>query len=384
MEASTSSSKPALELLGAVAAEAALVLLGDVDALFERGTQAGGDGDAVLRIERDFELPHQVAVAACAPLYPTSPHHATLLCPSSPLRGERHHHAPLAGSERARKSVRRSRASRAGDGDPGVVSAGGESAAASGEVRRRAAREAGGPPASGGDAWGTRAAPAGVRAPAPSAYWRGTTRRWPTTTVLPLRSGLSARSSLVVVPNRCGDAREGVAAVHHVLLGRGGRGALAGLGRLDRRCRRRRVRAHHAGLHHDADEGDHRDEEDDGRRDARRHAGGTRAARRTGARTGARRALGPTHGARLARRRRAAVRVDDRRRRHRRDAGRFGGRTRRAHGLQAPQSRVRILRAGGEAEPDAGGAPSADDGRGRRVLFFGVSSVTGCPGGRCA
>ena len=40
--------------------------------------------------------------------------------------------------------------------------------------------------------------------------------------------------------------------------------------------------------------------------------------------------------------------------------------------------------AAGGAEPDAGGAPSADDGRGRRVLFSGVSSVTGCPGGRCA
>ncbi len=214
-----------------------------------------------------------------------------------------------------------------------------------GEVRGRTAREAGVPPASGGDVWGMRAAPAGVRAPAPSAYWRGTTSRWPTTTVLPLISGLSARISLVVVPNRCGDAREGVAAPHHVLLGHGGRGALAGLGRLDRRCRRRRVGAHHAGLHHDADEGDDRDEEDDGRRDARHHAGGARAARGTGARTGARRALGPAHGARLARRGRAAVRVDDRRRRHRREAGRFGGRARRAHGLQAPQSRVRILRA---------------------------------------
>src|SRR5665811_175387 len=63
-----------LELLGRVAGEAVLVALGHVDAAGERRSQTRGDGDAVLRVEREVVLPHQdrsLHGRHFTPLFPT-------------------------------------------------------------------------------------------------------------------------------------------------------------------------------------------------------------------------------------------------------------------------------------------------------------------------
>ena len=54
--------------------------------------------------------------------------------------------------------------------------------------------------------------------------------------------------------------------------------------------------------------------------------------------------------------------------------------------LAEPIDSSRRRASSGSSTPpaSAGGAPAGDAARGRRVLFFGVSSVTDCPGGRCA
>src|SRR5665811_314465 len=63
-----------LELLGRIPVEAVLVALGHVDTVGERRSQARGDGDAVLRIEREVVLPHQdrsLHGRHFTPLFPT-------------------------------------------------------------------------------------------------------------------------------------------------------------------------------------------------------------------------------------------------------------------------------------------------------------------------
>ena len=80
----------ALELVRRIAGETALVAPGDVDAVGEDGAQASRDGDAVLRIEREFVLPHQYRPLHgrhSTPLLPTlqqlsppSPHSRTHDC----------------------------------------------------------------------------------------------------------------------------------------------------------------------------------------------------------------------------------------------------------------------------------------------------------------
>src|SRR5665647_3120399 len=63
-----------LELLGRIPVEAVLVALGHVDTVGERRSQARGDGDAILRIEREVVLPHQdrsLHGRHFTPLFPT-------------------------------------------------------------------------------------------------------------------------------------------------------------------------------------------------------------------------------------------------------------------------------------------------------------------------
>ena len=225
----------------------------------------------------------------------------------------------------------------------GVGDAVGRRSGATGACRR-GRRRAERPPAGGGDVWGMRAAPAGVRAPAPQATGAGPRSCWPTTSVLPLRSGLSAWSSLVVVSNRAAMLESEsplwttyflVTAVVVPLLVLVALTVGVGVGV---------VRAHHAGLHDDADEGDDGDEEDDraprcappcawsaGRRPDVGRARGVRLAPLTG--RGWRAGGGPRTGRRpgpAAAARRRPVRRPQRRR---------------AHRLQAPQGGVRVVRA---------------------------------------